>query len=478
MSISINREDEFTWQINDNTDAMRVPAYVYSSAELMEKTRTDRSLEQLANVATLPGIVDKVVAMPDIHQGYGFPIGGVAAFDFEEGIVSPGGVGYDINCGVSLIRSNLRRDELKSQINEIVTELFNSIPTGTGKKGFRVNSSQLDEILFGGLKWALENGHANEKDLEHTELRGSLKVDNLRSISHRARERGMPQLKTLGAGNHFLEVQVVDRIYKPDVAKSYGIDFENQVMVMVHTGSRGFGHQVATDFLNRLDSSEEGSVKSQRDRQLVSAHAKSRIAEDYLESMNAAANFAYVNRQLIAGSLMDVFSSTLHRTREDMDMQIVYSLAHNIARVEDHDIEGRRTKVIVHRKGATRAFPAELSDSPFSKFGHPVLVPGDMGSASYVLVGRKENISRSFGSSCHGAGRNLSRHASIASFKPSYVKKMLSDRNVAFRAASDKVLSEEAPGSYKDVDEVVRSAEGANLTDIVARLVPIGVIKG
>lgn len=479
MSISVEAAGDYTWRIRDESAGMRVPGYVFASDKLMDKIRSDRSLEQLVNVSTLPGIVGRAVAMPDIHQGYGFPIGGVAAFDYDEGLVSPGGVGYDINCGVSLMGSDLSYEDIKPRVRELVDELFSSVPTGTGKKGFRVNSSQLDEILFTGMKWALEGGYATEDDLARTELDGSLPVGRINRISHRARERGMPQLKTLGAGNHFLEIQRVEQIYRPDIARSFGITHAGQIMVMIHTGSRGFGHQVATDFLNLLNSGAEGAVNSPRDRQLISAHIKSRIAEDYLESMNAAANFAYVNRQLISNTVREVFSRVMKGSREGVSLKLVYSLAHNIARVEEHLVEGKRRKVIVHRKGATRAFPASaVSSGMFTRFGHPVLIPGDMGSASYVLVGKEENLENSFGSSCHGAGRNMSRHESIRTFSSAQVKGMLSKTGVTARSASDRVLVEEAPGSYKDVDEVVRSAEGANLTDVVARLVPVGVIKG
>lgn len=479
MSVSVEGVDEFTWKITDETAGMRVPAYVYASGELLNQIREDKSLQQLVNVATLPGIAGKALAMPDIHQGYGFPIGGVAAFDYDEGLVSPGGVGYDINCGVSLLRTNLTLDDIKPHMKNIIDSLFETVPTGTGKKGFRLSSSQLDEVLLGGMKWALDNGYASENDLKRTELGGNLDVRRIDKISSRARERGMPQLMTLGAGNHFLEIQSVDRIFHPEIAASFGLKTEGQVTVMIHTGSRGFGHQVATDFLNILNSNVEGTVTSPRDRQLISAHIKSRVADDYMESMKAAANFAYVNRQLIANGVREVFSKVMHRSAEEMEMEVVYSLAHNIARIEEHEIDGRRRKVVVHRKGATRAFPAgRVAGDIYDRYGHPVLIPGDMGSASYVLVGVEDNLSRSFGSSCHGAGRRLSRHASLRAFKSSEVKKMLLEKGVTAKAASDRVLVEEAPGSYKNVDEVVRSAEGAKLTDVVARLVPAGVIKG
>ncbi len=479
MSITIEGIDEFTWRIHDESAGMNVPAYVYASEKLIDQIRNDKSLEQLVNVSTLPGIVGRAVAMPDIHQGYGFPIGGVAAFDYEEGLVSPGGVGYDINCGVSLLRTSLSFDEIKSRMRDLIDGLFGAVPTGTGKKGLRVKSSELDDILFSGLKWALENGYANENDLRSTELGGSLKVSRIDRISGRARERGMPQLMTLGAGNHFLEVQRVDEIYHPEIARTFGIEHKGQVTIMIHTGSRGFGHQVATDFLNILNSGVEGVVTSPRDRQLISAHIKSRVADDYLESMSAAANFAYVNRQLIADGVRKVFSGVLGQAHEEMGMDVVYSLAHNIARVEEHSIDGKRKKLVVHRKGATRAFPGgHVQSENFREFGHPVLIPGDMGSASYVLVGKQDNLERSFGSSCHGAGRSMSRHQSLRTHSSQQVKKMLNEIGVIARSASDRVLVEEAPGSYKNVDEVVRSAEGARLTDVVARLVPVGVIKG
>lgn len=479
MSISVEGVSDYIWKVSDSSAGMRVPAYVHASEKLMKQIRNDRSLEQLINVSTLPGITGSAVAMPDIHQGYGFPIGGVAAFDGEEGLISPGGVGYDINCGVSLIRSDLNFSDIKSKLTNLVENMFSTVPTGTGKKGLKVTHSQMEDIMTGGLKWAVENNYATEDDILRTELGGSLRVNSTKSISGRALQRGMPQLMTLGAGNHFLEIQKVDKIYRPEVARSFGITSEGQITVMIHTGSRGFGHQVATDFLNILNSGTQDSIISPRDRQLVSAHIKSRTGENYLDSMSAAANFAYVNRQLITHAVRNVFEEVLKMKQEEIKMGLVYGLAHNIARFEEHEVDGTWKKVIVHRKGATRAFPSKLmKDGVFSEFGHPVLIPGDMGSASYVLVGKNENLKLSFGSSCHGAGRSMSRHESLRTYTSSQIKNRLREIGVVAKSASDRVLVEEAPGSYKDVDEVVRSAEGAGLTDVVARMVPVGVIKG
>lgn len=472
----ITRDETYRWMVTPlNEDEPK--AFVYASDNIMKSIEHDKSLEQLLNVASLPGIAGNVYAMPDIHQGYGFPIGTVAAFDYDEGIISPGGVGYDINCGVSLIRTGLSMKHVGDHLKEIVSTLYRKIPTGTAKGSVEVTDSDLDRILASGIEWAVERGFATEDDSSNTELNGRLKVDDTGRVSNMARRRGRNQLMTLGSGNHFLEIQKVDRIMDDENCRRFGLE-KDEATIMIHTGSRGLGHQVATDYLNLLNESGE-AVKSRNDPQLISAHTKSRLAERYLDAMNAAANFAYVNRQLITSSVIQVLSETLKGMKADMDCGIVYSLAHNIARVEDYRLNGRNLKVVIHRKGATRAFTGPMmKGTKFSTSGHPVLVPGSMGTASYVLVGMSGNDERSFSSSCHGAGRVLSRHAALSRLSAGDVKNQLASRGINFKTSNSRSLVEEAPESYKDVDEVVESARGAGLTLPVARLIPIGVIKG
>ncbi|AKA48158.1 tRNA-splicing ligase [uncultured archaeon] len=481
MSVPLNRVDDYTYEIPVTYDNyMNVPGLVYSSPKLLGDVLDDNALQQVVNVATLPGIVKASIAMPDIHWGYGFPIGGVAAFDYDEGLVSPGGVGYDINCGVSLLRTDLKVDDIKGSIKDIVNNIYDLVPAGLGsRKKTRVSEQALEQVLSTGVKWAISEGFGTERDAEYTEADGSLPLANPSKVSDQARRRGLSQLGTLGAGNHFLEIQKVDEIYDREMAGKFGITGKNQITIMIHTGSRGLGHQVATDYLKILGTSPD-SVQNVRDRQLMSAHIKTRTGQDYLGAMNAAANFGFVNRQIIVHNVRKAFSKVLGSDFESLGIRLVYSLAHNIAKVEEHQVGGRRMKLVVHRKGATRAFPAgrpELGEV-FRETGHPVLIPGDMGSASYVLVGNRENLERSFGSSCHGAGRVLSRKASLRTFTTSDVMSKLEDYGVYVKAASRRVLVEEAPGSYKNIDEVIEAVQGARLADPVARLVPIGVVKG
>lgn len=481
MPIHLNRLDDFTYEIPQSTDSdMNVPGLVYSSPELVKSLGEDNALQQVVNVATLPGIVKASIAMPDIHWGYGFPIGGVAAFDSDEGLISPGGVGYDINCGVSLVRTDLNHSDISRKIKDLVSTLYDFVPSGVGsRKRESLGSNDMNDVLSSGIKWALNKGMALESDAKSTEAEGSLNAADPSKVSESAIKRGKSQIGTLGAGNHFLEVQKVDQIYEPELAKKFGVGEKGQITVMIHTGSRGLGHQVATDYLRRLSTSND-AIQNLKDRQLMSAHIKSKTGEDYLAAMSAAANFGFVNRQIIVDNVRKAFSKVLGNDHEALGMDLVYSLAHNIARAEEHDVEGKRMNLIVHRKGATRAFPAGRAEigEKFSSTGHPVLIPGDMGSASYVLVGSKGNLTKSFGSSCHGAGRTLSRKASMGTFTSSQVMADLQKKGVFAKAASNRVLVEEAPGSYKNIDQVVGAVKGAGLAKPVARLVPIGVVKG
>lgn len=475
--IKVEKVNDYTYRIDKSHDSrMNVPGIIYSSPSMMEDIRNDQSLQQVVNVAMLPGIVKASMAMPDIHWGYGFPIGGVAAFDAETGIISPGGVGYDINCGVSLVRTDLTFEEVEPQIRRLTDELFKRVPSGMGSTSTKVSTADLEEILSGGLQWCLDKGLARKDDLKYTEEEGNLKGNLPRAVSEEARKRGLKQIGTLGAGNHFLEIQKVDSIYDLEAAKHFGITREGQITIMIHTGSRGLGHQVATDYIRKLNSVEHGVVTHPVDRQLTSAYIGSDIGQTYMGAMNSAANYGFVNRQVIAHNVREAF----HEIFPDSMIRMVYSLAHNMAKREQHTVDGEKRDLVIHRKGATRAFTGKFFDreSPFSQYGHAVLIPGDMGSASYVLKGKEGNDEKSFASSCHGAGRRLSRKKSIETFKSSEVVSRLEAKGVYIRAQNVRVIAEEAPGSYKDIDEVIASVTGAGLTDPVARLVPIGVVKG
>lgn len=475
--IDVVRVDDFTYKIEKSYDRrMNVPGIIYSSPSMMEDIRQDQSLQQVVNVAMLPGIVKASMAMPDIHWGYGFPIGGVAAFDAETGIVSPGGVGYDINCGVSLVRTDLSISDVEAKIRDLTDELFKRIPSGMGSTSTKVSNSDLENILSSGLKWALESGLATREDILNTEEEGSMPYNLPNAVSEEAKKRGLRQIGTLGAGNHFLEIQKVDHIYEPEIARHFGIREEGQITIMIHTGSRGLGHQVATDYIRRLNTTEEGVVRHPTDRQLTSAYISSSIGQTYMGAMNSAANYGFVNRQVIAHNVREAFQGAF----PDAEVEMVYSLAHNMAKREEHILNGDRLDLVVHRKGATRAFTGKFfpPESPFSKYGHPVLIPGDMGTASYLLIGKEGNDEKSFSSSCHGAGRRLSRKKSLETFRSKEVVSRLEEKGVYLRAQNVRVIAEEAPGSYKDIDEVIASVTGAGLTSPVARLVPIGVVKG
>lgn len=473
--------DEFTYEIpQDASIGMRVPGVLFSDAALLQGVEGDPSLQQLANVATLTGIVRNALAMPDIHFGYGFPVGGVAAFDLNEGVVSPGGIGYDINCGVRLLRTGMKSAEVLPRLAALLDELYRRVPSGVGSKGgYPVNASELDEVLTHGARWMVERGAGLPEDLEVQEEGGCMPGARPSEVSDPARKRGSRQLGTLGSGNHFLEVQRVDALLYPECAEALGLDVDD-VVVMLHTGSRGLGHQVATDFIQAMDRTLQADGTPLVDRQLSCAPISSDAGQRYLGAMAAAANFAWANRQAITDGVRRAFAATFHRSPEEAGISVVYDIAHNIAKVEEHEDAGARRRVLVHRKGATRAFPAGREEVPsaYRRFGQPVLIPGDMGTASYVLVGLPTSMERSFGSSCHGAGRRLSRHAAVRAFRYDEVTRSLSARGILVRAASREGVTEEAPGAYKDVEEVVRVAEGAGLTRRVARLTPMGVVKG
>jgi tRNA-splicing ligase RtcB len=460
---------------------MRVPAWLFLSDELL-KLVEEGAIEQAANVAFLPGIYKHSVALPDMHFGYGFPIGGVAALDFEEGGLSPGGIGFDINCGVRLLRTNLTEDQIRPKLPQLLDSVFKNVPSGVGRGGkIKLSPSQLqNEVLEAGARWAVEQGYGTEKDLEHLEEKGCMQAANASKVSDKALKRGAPQLGSLGAGNHFLEIQKVEKIFLPEIAKVFGIERENQACVMIHTGSRGFGHQVCTDYLRILENSFRNLIKKLPDRELIYAPAGTKECEDYFQAMACGANFGFCNRQMIMHWVRESMMKVLGLSQEDIGLELVYGLAHNIAKIEEHKINGEKKKVYVHRKGATRAFGPGSPDIPqdYKDIGQPVLVPGSMGTASYVLIGTKTAEDQTFSSVGHGAGRLKSRTKALKTFRGEQVKAALQTKGILVRSASWKVLAEEAPEVYKDVDEVVRVCQEAGIAKIVAKLKPIGVVKG
>lgn len=470
------------WELEkDKIKGMRVPVRLFLSKKLLDIVE-EGAIRQAVNVSMLPGIEKYSIAMPDMHYGYGFPIGGVAAFDINHGIISPGGIGYDINCGVRLLRTNLSEDDVKNKMREIVNAIFRNVPSGVGSKGRigKISSSEMDEVLETGAEWAVKNGYGWKEDLERIEENGRLKDANKEYVSEKAKRRGYAQLGSLGAGNHFLEIQKVERIYDEGVAQAFGINDVNQITIMIHTGSRGLGHQVASDYIREMENKFRGSMRDLPDRELIYADFGSELGQRYLKAMYAAANFAFANRQMIMHWVRESFASVLNKTPEELGMELIYDVCHNIGKVEVHDIAGKKKKVIVHRKGATRSFPPGHESVPkiYRKFGQPVIIPGSMGTASYLLVGTKRAMDISFGSTAHGAGRVLSRVRAIKSFRGEGIKRKLEDEGITLRAASWSVVAEEAPQAYKDIDEVVRVSHETGIGRLVAKLRPIGVVKG
>lgn len=479
--MKLKKISNYTWELEKGSqECMRVPGRIYINRKLLKDVE-DGALRQCANVACLPGILKYSIAMPDIHYGYGFPIGGVAAFDAEEGVISPGGVGFDINCGVRLLRTDLTVDDVKPRIKELTDHLFRNIPSGVGKHGkIKVSKTELDEVLRLGALWAVENGYGWKEDLEYIEENGRMRDADPRKVSDFAKKRGAPQLGTLGSGNHFLEVQVVDKIYDADIAKAYGITQEGQITVMIHSGSRGCGHQICSDYLGIMERAVKKYGISLPDRQLACAPATSPEAQDYFGAMQCGVNYGFANRQAIAHWTRESFEKIFGRDAEDLGLYTVYEVAHNIAKLEEHEVDGEKKKVYVHRKGATRAFGPESKGLPkkYMDHGQPVLIPGDMGSASYLLAGTEKAMMETFGSTCHGAGRKLSRAQAKKRFWGESVKQAMAEQGIYLRAASKPVIAEEAHGAYKDVSEVVESAHGAGISKLVVRMRPLGVAKG
>ncbi|MFX0021697.1 MAG: RtcB family protein [Candidatus Hermodarchaeota archaeon] len=460
---------------------MRVPVKIYANDYILEKIRLDRTLDQICNVACLPGIQKHAIALSDAHQGYGFCIGGVAGTEAETGMVSPGGVGYDINCGVRLLRSNLFLDDVKSVLPNLLNRIFENIPSGLGSKGkLNISYSELDNVLNNGVKWAVDNGYAIEEDIKHLEENGCLKDADANLVSQKAKQRAIKQLGSLGSGNHFLEIQKVDEIYNKSIAKTLGIRDTDQITVMVHTGSRALGHQVCTDSLRNIEQAMKKYDIKVPDRELACVPANTSEAQNYLKQMACAANFGFTNRQLITHWLRESFQQIFTRDIDALDLHLIYGVCHNILKIEEHEINGKKMKLNVHRKGATRAFPPNHPDLPerYKSIGQPVLIPGTMGSASYLCVGKENAMDLSFGSTAHGSGRVMSRAKATKKYWGERVKDSLSKQGIMVRAASMKVIAEEAPGAYKDIDQVVQVSHDLEIVEKIVRLVPVGVVKG
>ena len=472
---------ENQYQIDaDSNLGMKVPVRIYANEALLQKMLSDRTIMQARNVASIPGIVSHSVVLPDGHEGYGFPVGGVAAMDAEEGMISPGGVGYDINCGVRLLRSNLNEQTVRSKLKDLVNDLFSSIPSGVGSKGaVRLTNSELDEVLVNGVNWAIEHGYGSSNDSDVCEENGKIPNADPNKVSDKARKRGAPQLGSLGSGNHFLEIQKVEEIHDEEAANRMGIK-EGTITVLIHCGSRGFGHQVCSDYLRVAEQAMEKYNINLPDRELACVPNNSEEGESYRKAMFTALNFAWSNRQMITHWTRKSFERVFSQTESDLDMKLVYDVAHNIAKVEKHNVNGEERKLVVHRKGATRAFPSNRNEIPskYRDLGQPVLVPGSMGTSSWILLGKSNSMDLSFGSTAHGAGRTMSRSKARRNFTEDSVKKSLNDKGIFIKALTRDGVVEETPQAYKDVDSVVNVSHNLGIATKVAKLVPIGVIKG
>ena len=473
---------EFVYTIErDAAKGMNVPVTIYSNDFLISKMVSDRTIDQAANVSTLPGVTKHVVVLPDGHEGYGFPVGGVAATDMEHGVISPGGVGYDINCGVRLMRTNLTEADVRPKLKDLVNDLFKSIPSGVGSEGaIKLTKSELDDLLVEGVGWAVSHGYGTENDADVCEENGSMAGADPERVSDMARKRGAPQLGSLGSGNHFLEIQKVDKVFDESAAAAMGLE-QGQLTVLVHCGSRGFGHQICTDYLRV----SEGALKkygiSLADRELACVPNNSKEGEDYRKAMYAALNFAWANRQMISHWTRKVFERVFQMSESDLQMDLVYDVAHNIAKVERQRVDGEGTRdLVVHRKGATRAFPAGMDQVPekYRKLGQPVIIPGSMGTASWILLGNSKSLDLSFGSTAHGAGRTMSRSAAKRSYTAEGVKQGLESKGIYVKALTRDGMVEETPDAYKDVDAVANVSHELGIATKVVRLVPVGVIKG
>ena len=480
--IPLQRVDTNRWRIPKDYNAqMYVPGIVYADDELIAQIQEDNALQQVANVATLPGIVGYSLAMPDIHWGYGFPVGGVAATNAENGTVSPGGIGFDINCGVRLLATDLLFDQVRGKVDKLADELFSHLPSGVGGAGMRdLSADEMRAVMVRGSAWAIEEGYGFAEDLEVTEESGCLAGANPAAVSDTALRRGMKQLGSLGSGNHFCEVQKIDHIYDVEAATALGIGQIGQIVVTIHCGSRGFGHQIAEDYVKMAESRQKDFGFQLVDRQLACLPLQSEAGKAYLAAMACGANFAWANRQLLMHGVRQAFASVFGRKARPKDAPLVYDVCHNIAKMEEYAIDGQMQRVCVHRKGATRAFPANHPALPekYQAVGQPVLIPGDMGRYSFVLVGAPGSIDQSFGSCCHGAGRRQSRTAAKKSMSSKDLLNQLDARGVTVRVHSKNLLTEEAPQAYKDAQQVVNVVHNAGLAKLVARLKPVIVVKG
>lgn len=474
--------DNWRWKIPQSyKKEMRVEGVIYASSEMLEKIKEDMAPEQVANVATLPGILKYSLAMPDIHWGYGFAIGGVAGFSIKEGVISPGGVGYDINCGVRLLRTNLTKKDITEKIlEELVRAIFYNVPSGVGSTGkIRISQSEVKEVLYKGARWAYEKGFGTERDLRFTEEEGQMKGADPEKISKRALERGAPQLGTLGAGNHFLEIQEIEEIYDQEAAKVFNLE-KGMITVMIHTGSRGLGYQICDDNVRELGKAVQKYGIYLPDRQLACAPIESPEGKAYFSAMVCAANYAWANRQCITHWVREAFSQVFKKKVEDLGLELIYDVAHNIAKFEKHLVNGKEMTVCVHRKGATRAFPPGHPSLPekYRPLGQPVIIPGDMGTNSYLLLGTQRAMEETFGSTCHGAGRVWSRTKALEETRHRNIAQELKAKGILVMAASKEVLREEVPDAYKDVNLVVEVCHNAGISKKVCRMRPLGVVKG
>ncbi len=482
MSIrdEVTKMGEYTYKIPGSYNKkMRASGKLYLDDESFENLE-DGALEQIANITHLPGIQRFAIGLPDIHFGYGFPIGGVAAFSQRNGVVSPGGVGFDINCGVRLIRTNLTKPDIEDKLDDLVEVLFKNIPSGVGSKGkIKLDKDEINDVLDYGAEWAVKNGYGWEEDLEFLEENGRIKEADSDFVSDKAKKRGIPQLGSLGSGNHFLEIQVVDEIYDKEAAEVFGLK-EGMITIMIHSGSRGCGHQVCSDYLRIMDKAYKEKQLDIPDRQLACAPIDSKEAQSYLKAMFAAANYAWANRQMMTHWIRESFEQVLGKSAKDMDMGIVYDVAHNIAKKETHSYKGVKSDVIVHRKGATRAFGPGCEEIPekYRSIGQPVLIPGTMGTSSYVLKGTEIAMEETFGSTAHGAGRVLSRSQAKKDFTAEEIEESLDGKGIKIKATTKNVIAEEAPGAYKDVDTVVKISDAVGIARLVAKVSPLAVTKG
>lgn len=479
MDIQLKKLNSCRWLI-PKTGQMRVPGLLFSNEYLLKDIQKDQSLVQVCNVAAMPGIVGYSLAMPDMHWGYGFPIGGVAAFDLDDGVISPGGVGYDINCGCRLMTTSLLAADMPDLMHALVSELFKNIPAGLGSRGsVHLSKKDQDRVALEGAAWAVKNGYGEPGDLDRTEDRGTMQGADPSVVSERARKRGIDQLGTLGSGNHFLEIQVVDTIFDSQKARTFGL-FEGQVTIFLHSGSRGYGHQICDDFLKEMGNKIPLDSLQLPDRQLICAPISSDLGRRYISGMACAANYAWANRQILMHWTEEVLLRTLGITPRELGMRLLYDVCHNIAKREEHTVDNKKKSLYVHRKGATRAFPPGHSLLPeaYRSSGQPVLIPGDMGTYSYVLAGAETAMQQSFGSSCHGAGRVLSRSKAIKMSKGRSIHRELEDKGIFVQSRGKNTLKEEMPDAYKDVSQVVGVVHEAGLATKVARMRPLGVIKG